>query len=81
MWRVREVGNITSYLSFGSQKITVYAVVELPTSKYLGEQLIFYDHMVTKRQLITSPPYPLSTSYERGLATKPSPYHGEGWVR
>gem|GEM_PF-1734517 len=43
---VRGVRNITSYLSHGSHKVTVYAVAELPTSKFLGEQLAFYDLVV-----------------------------------
>ena len=46
MWYVRKVRNITSYLSHGSHKVTVYAVTELPTSKFLGEQLAFYGHVV-----------------------------------
>lgn len=46
MWYVRGVRNITSYLTHGSQKITVYAVMELPTSNYLGAQLALYGHMV-----------------------------------
>jgi len=43
---VRKGRNITSYLSHGSHKIAVYAVMELPTSKFLGAQLAFYDHVV-----------------------------------
>jgi len=43
---VRRMRNITSYLPYGSHKITVYAVMELPTSNYLGELLVFYDSVV-----------------------------------
>jgi len=53
MMMAREGRNITSYLHSRSQKITLYAMVEPSTSKFLGEQLAFYGYVVKINEQLT----------------------------